>query len=109
MISEFNNERYRVCLDEHQDTEGECYAYGIELAVTDGEGGKGFGVDTIEFAQTKEEDLESSSHIEIIELHYFNELEEAKKCFKKFVPSSSYCLTGVAERPSFASNVSFKS
>ena len=23
MISEFNNERYRVCLDEHQDTEGE--------------------------------------------------------------------------------------
>jgi hypothetical protein len=62
----------------------ECYAYGIELAVTDGEGGKGFGIDTIEFAQTKEEDLESSSHIEIIELHYFNELEEAKKCFKKY-------------------------
>lgn len=84
MISEFNNERYRVCLDEHQDTEGECYAYCIELAVTDGEGGQGFGVDTIEFAQTKEVDLESSSHIEIIELHYFNELEEAKKCFKKY-------------------------
>ena len=88
MEDNYNNEKYRVCLDEYQDEDGECYAYAIELATTDGN--YGFGVDTIQFNKSKGQDLEDVSHIEIIELKYFDDLEEAKKCYNKL--SEDYCI-----------------
>ena len=82
-MDSYNNEKYRVCLDEYHDEDGECYGYLIELATTDGEGGQGFGVETLEHAKVSfsGEDLENNWGIEIVELKYFNDLDEAKSSF----------------------------
>ena len=82
----YNNEKYRICLDEFLDQDGECYGYAIELATTDGEGGDGFGVDTIQYAKVSfsGKDLDDNWGIEIVELKYFNDLNEPKTVFKEY-------------------------
>lgn len=82
IMDDYNKEKYRVCLDEYQDEDGECYAYSLELSKTDGI--DGFGVDTIKYAKTEGEDLDDNWGIEIIELKYFNDLEEANKSFAEY-------------------------
>jgi len=86
IMDSYNNEKYRVCLDEYLDEDGECYGYAIELATTDGEGGQGFGVDTLDHAKVSftEEDLDDNWGIETIELKYYNDLDVAKNAFKKY-------------------------
>tara|TARA_B100000287_G_C20234811_1_gene623668 strand:- start:279 stop:557 length:279 start_codon:yes stop_codon:yes gene_type:complete len=82
-MDSYNNEKYRVCLDEYHDEDGECYGYLIELATTDGEGGQGFGVETLKAAKVSfsGDDLDNNWGIENVELKYFNDLEEAKSTF----------------------------
>lgn len=90
MLQEFNNEKYRVCLTDYLDEDNESYAYSIELSLTDGEGGKGFGVETISFEKSLDADLDDNWGIEDIELRFFNELDEAQKYFSK--TCEDYCI-----------------
>ena len=83
MIAEFNNEKYRVCLDVHLDENRKWHAYAIELAETDGEGGSGFGVETVMSAHSKGKDMDAGWHISTLELQFFDDLEEAKQCFDR--------------------------
>lgn len=83
MIEKFNQQKYRVCLDKYLDINGECYAYGIELGITDGK--DGFVVDSMKSLVSEGADLDNNYGIEIIILKYFNDLNEAEFFF------NSYC------------------